>query len=153
MEGIIFIGIQASGKSTFYKENFFNSHLRISLDLLNTRNKERQILDKCLDLQQRVVIDNTNPTAFDRKRYIDKFKARKYNVIGYYFETNLEQALARNEQRTGKARISDIGVRSTYKKLQIPDWEEGFDQLFKVQIEQEKMLITAFPASAKPTDD
>ncbi|MCB9352743.1 MAG: ATP-binding protein, partial [Lewinellaceae bacterium] len=32
MEGILFIGIQASGKSTFYKERFFNSHLRISLD-------------------------------------------------------------------------------------------------------------------------
>lgn len=46
MEGIIFIGIQASGKSSFYKEKFFNSHLRVSLDLLNTRNKENQILDK-----------------------------------------------------------------------------------------------------------
>jgi hypothetical protein len=33
MEEIIFVGIQASGKSTFYKEKFFNSHLRISNDL------------------------------------------------------------------------------------------------------------------------
>ena len=34
MEAIIFTGIQATGKSTFYKQNFFNSHVRISLDLL-----------------------------------------------------------------------------------------------------------------------
>jgi len=47
MEGIIFIGIQASGKSTFYKERFFNTHVRISLDLLNTRNKENHFFDKC----------------------------------------------------------------------------------------------------------
>ncbi len=40
MEMIIFTGIPASGKSSFYKELFFNSHLRISMDLLNTRNKE-----------------------------------------------------------------------------------------------------------------
>lgn len=80
MEGIIFIGIQASGKSTFYKQHFFNSHVRISLDLLNTRNKENQLLDKCLELHQRVVIDNTNPAKSDRKKYIDKFKQSKFNL-------------------------------------------------------------------------
>ena len=47
MEGVIFIGIQASGKSTFYIENFFDTHVRISMDLLNTRNKELQFLHKC----------------------------------------------------------------------------------------------------------
>ncbi|MEL6944740.1 MAG: ATP-binding protein, partial [Bacteroidota bacterium] len=36
MQAILFIGIQASGKSTFYKERFFNTHVRISMDLLNT---------------------------------------------------------------------------------------------------------------------
>ena len=68
MEGIIFIGLQASGKSSFYKERFFSTHMRISLDLLNTRNKENQFLDKCLELQQRVVIDNTNPEVKTRQR-------------------------------------------------------------------------------------
>lgn len=44
MEMIIFTGIPASGKSSFYKELFFNSHLRISMDLLNTRNKENKLM-------------------------------------------------------------------------------------------------------------
>jgi len=29
MQVIIFIGIQATGKSIFYKENFFDTHVRI----------------------------------------------------------------------------------------------------------------------------
>ncbi|MEN3294973.1 MAG: hypothetical protein V7642_4226, partial [Burkholderiales bacterium] len=40
MEMLLFIGIQASGKSTFYKERFFDTHVRISMDLLRTRNRE-----------------------------------------------------------------------------------------------------------------
>lgn len=28
MEAIIFVGLQASGKSTFYKNHYFNTHLR-----------------------------------------------------------------------------------------------------------------------------
>jgi predicted kinase len=49
MEAIIFIGLQASGKSTFYKENFFNSHLRISNDLLKTKNRESRLIDFCIE--------------------------------------------------------------------------------------------------------
>lgn len=134
MEGIIFIGLQASGKSTYYKENFFNSHVRISLDLLNTRNKESKLLETCLGVQQKVVIDNTDPTQEDRAKYIEKFKAKKYKVIGYYFQSYLESSLRRNRQRTGKARIPDVGVFATHKKLELPKKEEGFDELFYIKI-------------------
>jgi hypothetical protein len=33
MEAVILVGIQAAGKSTFYRERFFQTHLRISLGL------------------------------------------------------------------------------------------------------------------------
>jgi predicted kinase len=29
MEAVLFIGIQASGKTTFYRERFFDTHVRI----------------------------------------------------------------------------------------------------------------------------
>lgn len=48
MEAVIFIGLQASGKSTFYQERFFNTHVRINLDMLKTRNREKQSLQVCL---------------------------------------------------------------------------------------------------------
>jgi hypothetical protein len=62
MEAIIFSGLPGSGKSSFYKERFFNTHVRISLDLLKTRYRETRILEACLETDQRFVIDNTNPT-------------------------------------------------------------------------------------------
>jgi predicted kinase len=34
MQAVILVGIQAAGKSPFYRERFFGSHVRISLDLL-----------------------------------------------------------------------------------------------------------------------
>ena len=61
MDAVLFIGLQASGNSSFYKERYFSTHVRISLDLLKTRNRERQFLTACLDTQQPFVIDNTNP--------------------------------------------------------------------------------------------
>ena len=141
MEGIIFIGIQASGKSTFYKAHFFNSHVRISLDLLNTRNKETQLFDKCLELQQKVVIDNTNPTIKDRAKYIQKFKDHKYNIVGYYFQSKVKDSLERNQRRQGKDRIPEVGILSTYKKMELPSWQEGFNKLYYVEIIDNKFII------------
>ena len=34
MEAVIFIGIQGTGKSSFYREQFFHTHVRINSDLL-----------------------------------------------------------------------------------------------------------------------
>jgi predicted kinase len=48
MEAILFIGIPASGKSTFYKERFFTTHIRVNLDMLKTRKREALILQACL---------------------------------------------------------------------------------------------------------
>lgn len=141
MEGILFIGIQASGKSTFYKEQFFNTHVRISLDLLNTRNKETQFLEKCLELQQRVVIDNTNPTVADRKKYIEKFRQYKYKVVGYYFQSKIEDAVERNQRRGGKQKVPDKGILSTYSKLELPSRKEGFDELYYVEIKDGQFII------------
>ena len=74
MEIIIFIGIQATGKSEFYKRRFYNTHIRINLDMLKTRNKEKILVEACLEAKQPFVVDNTNPTLADRKKYIDPAK-------------------------------------------------------------------------------
>ena len=133
MQAIIFIGIQATGKSTFYKANFFNSHVRLSMDLLNTRNKEKIYLETCFKTQSKFVIDNTNPTTEDREKYIRLAKENKYEVVGYYFSSSIEVALKRNKERTGKEKIPEIGIKGCYGKLEIPKLEEGFDKLYFVK--------------------
>ena len=134
MQLIIFTGVQASGKSSFYLLNLAHSHLRINLDMLKTRHRENIIFEAGLASKTQMVIDNTNPTKADRARYIQRAKDAGFEVISYYFETDLESTLERNSHRIGKANIPEVGVRATYKKLEIPSLDEGFDEIFKVKI-------------------
>ena len=141
MEIIIFCGIQASGKTTFFKEKFFKTHVRISLDQLHTRNKERKFIDTCFATRQRFVVDNTNPTKEERVKYISAAKANKFKVIGYYFRSQLNEAIERNSRREGKENIPEIGIRGTFNKIEIPCFDEGFDELYEVSIENNQFII------------
>lgn len=134
MEAIIFCGIQASGKSTFYSQHFLQTHLRISMDLLRTRHREKRFMELCLQTGQRFVVDNTNPTAEERSRYIEPALVARFKLIGYYFEISMPEAIRRNANRAGKARIPVAGIGGTLKKLETPRLSEGFDRLYKVQL-------------------
>ncbi len=142
MELILFIGIQATGKSSFYKEHFFNSHVRISLDLLNTRNKQQQFMNTCFGLQTAFVVDNTNLTVEVRKAFLEQAKANKYQIKGYYFQSKLADSLARNEKRHGKERIPEIGIKGAYKKLELPTFEEGFDEINYVELNKGTFVVS-----------
>ncbi|MBH5328301.1 ATP-binding protein [Eikenella sp. S3360] len=134
MQLILFIGAQASGKSTFYKQHFADSYIRLNLDMLKTRHREQLLFDACLQAKQNLVIDNTNPTVEDRARYIVPAQAARFQIIAYYFDSDLNAAIARNAKRTGKANIPEVGVRATFKKLQAPHYAEGFAEIYRVQI-------------------
>ena len=134
MQLIIFTGVQASGKSTFYQQYFYHSHLRINLDMLKTRHRENILFEAALASKTKMVIDNTNMTLSDRARYIQRAKEYGFEVISYYFETDLNSTLQRNAQREGKANIPEVGVKATFRRLQIPNMTEGFDELFTVKL-------------------
>lgn len=136
MEAIIFIGLPGSGKSSFYKERFFNSHVRISLDLLKTRHREDRLLQMCLETEQRFVIDNTNPSKAERAKYIQAAQAARvrYKVTGYYFESKVEDCLRRNAQRQGVGRVPDVAILSAVSRLECPRMDEGFDRLQYVRL-------------------
>jgi hypothetical protein len=132
VEAVIFIGPQGAGKTTFYERHFPQTHVRISLDVLGTRNRERQCLEACLASGRSFVIDNTNPRASERKHYIDAARAAGFRVAGYWFRADLRTALARNAQRPGKAKIPVPGVIGTFKRIEPPSLSEGFDELYEV---------------------
>ncbi|HXP68284.1 MAG TPA: ATP-binding protein, partial [Candidatus Dormibacteraeota bacterium] len=83
MEAVILVGVQGAGKSTFYRERFFDTHVRINLDMLRTRKREEQLLAACLDAGQSFVVDNTNPQASDRAKYIGSARAKGFRVVAY----------------------------------------------------------------------
>ena len=139
MDAIIFIGLQASGKSTFYRERFFDKHVRISLDQLRTRYREQRILTACLETQQRFVVENTNPRIADRKKYIDVARKANYRVVGYYFRSQVSECLARNSGRNN--RVPNVAILATAAKLELPSMAEGFDDLKYVRLGDSGFLI------------
>ena len=139
MEAIIFTGLQAAGKSSFYREKFIDTHIRINLDMLKTRHREKILVDACLSAKQPFVVDNTNPTIADRNRYIIPAKAKNFKIIGYYFQSNIEECQQRNQQRDYV--IPAIGILATYKKMQIPSYPEGFDRLYYVKLATNNSFI------------
>lgn len=138
---IIFTGIQASGKSTFYKKMFIDTHIRINLDMLKTRHRELLLIKACLEAKQPLVIDNTNPTLEDRKKYIQLAKQYHFRTVGYYFVPQLTESATRNQQREEKKRVPLIAIKGTLNKLEPPHSDEGFDQLFQVTIQGNDYII------------
>jgi hypothetical protein len=41
----------------------------------------------------------------------------------------------RNNKRLGKEKIPEIGIKSTYSKLETPSYKEGFEQMFYVSLQ------------------
>jgi predicted kinase len=132
---ILFIGIPGCGKSTFFRERFFDTHVRINLDMLRTRHREMTLIQACLSSGASFVVDNTNVTKAERERYIPPAHAAGFEIIAYYFQAQLAEALQRNRQRTGAALIPEKGVIARYNQLQLPEYSEGFDRLYYVRID------------------
>ena len=132
MEAIVFCGVQASGKTTFYAERLLQTHVRISLDLLRTRHREARFLAACLETQMRFVVDNTNPTREERARYVRPALDARYTVVAYVFETDVPEALARNAAREPRERVPARGLLGTRKRLEPPGLDEGFAAVHRV---------------------
>ena len=123
-------GVQGSGKTTLYRDRFLATHVRVSVDLLRTRAREVAFLALCLDTGQSFVVDNTNPTPAERRRYVEPARAAGFRVIGYLVEVDAALALARNAGREGRARVPDRGVIGTATRFIRPSPQEGFDELW-----------------------
>lgn len=138
----IMIGIQGSGKSTFYHQFLANDFVRINLDTLKTRHQEKLLIEECIKSGKSFAIDNTNPTKDDRQRYIPSAKAAGYKIIGYFMESKLKECIERNNLRQGKEKIPTIAIASTSNKLQMPSYDEGFDELYFVKNDGKTMTVT-----------
>jgi len=130
----VFVGIQATGKSSFFRERFFRTHVRINLDMLRTRHREELFMRSCLDGGIPFVVDNTNPTALERARYVAPARSAGSRVVGFYFESRIAAALERNASRALEERIPERGILGTSARLELPARSEGFDALHYVRI-------------------
>ena len=137
MEVLVFIGLQASGKSTFFRERFAATHEHISKDLLRDKNPNRRqarLIQDALEAGHSAVVDNTNPTVEDRRPLIELGRKNGARIVGYYFDASVRDCIRRNAGREGMARVPDVAIFATAKKLVPPSDSEDFDGLFRVRV-------------------
>ncbi len=119
MEAVVLCGVQGSGKTTLYRDRFAATHEHVSLDVLGSRAREAARLAACLEEGRPFVVDNTNPTAAARARYLELARAAGFKVIGYLVE--------------GEGRSEHVGpatAAATARRFVRPTPEEGFDELW-----------------------
>jgi predicted kinase len=134
----VLVGLQGSGKSTFYRKCLAATHALVSKDRLRNNRRparrQRQLIEDALAAGLSVAVDNTNVTAELRRELVDLGHAFGATVTGYYFEAALADCLARNAARAGKERVPEVGLYAMAKALTHPSYDEGFDRLFVVRI-------------------
>ncbi|MBQ7357237.1 MAG: AAA family ATPase [Clostridia bacterium] len=141
---VIMIGLQGSGKSTFYNTHLSESFIRVNLDTLKTRHREKTLIEQCLAEGKSYAVDNTNPTKLDREKYIVPAKQAGYRVIGYFMESKIKDCIKRNAERQGSARVPDKAIAATSNKMEMPSYAEGFDELYFVKNDGVSMTVEAW---------
>jgi predicted kinase len=137
MELVILVGLQGSGKTTFYRDRFAVTHAHVSNDNFRSNprpaRRQRHLITEAFAAGRSVVVDNTNPTAADRAELVELGRAAGTTVACYFFPPDVEASLRRNAAREGKARVPDHAVRITAARLEPPTPAEGFDRLYAVR--------------------
>lgn len=136
---LIFIGIPASGKTSFYNSFYKNDYKHINLDILKTRYQEKLAMNEYLKNNENIVIDNTNITKEERKKYISAGNENNYKIIGYYFKSSISECIERNEKRKNK--IPRTAIANKFNNLELPSFDEGFDELYYVSIENSEFKV------------
>ena len=141
MEAVVLVGLQGAGKSTFYKDRFFATHVRVNLDMLNTRHREKRLVQACVETGQPFVVDNTNPTRAERAVYVRAAKDAGFRVVGFYFQSRVEDCKRRNGQRPPDQQVPLKGILGTAGRMELPTRDEGFDALFYVRIDDDSFVV------------
>ena len=138
-ECVIFVGLPASGKTTFYQRRFAATHQHVSKDLwpaaANKDRRQAELIRHALSNGLSVVVDNTNPSLADRAPLIAIARDCGARALGYYFTATTREAVGRNRGREGKARVPDVAIFTRAKRMVRPTLEEGFDALYTVAID------------------
>lgn len=133
MEVIVLVGLPAAGKSTFCRKWFDERYAIVSKDLMpksaNRARRQRQLIDEALRAGRSVVVDNTNPSVAARAEIIEQARAYGARVKAIYFPATVAESIARNALREGAARVPNVAIFTTQKKLVPPTTDEGFDEV------------------------
>ncbi|GAB2613220.1 hypothetical protein GCM10027168_52420 [Streptomyces capparidis] len=140
VELVVLVGLQASGKSTFFARAFAATHDLVSKDLFprsarNRQARQMRLVGEALAGGRSVVVDNTNPSPREWEPLIAAARAHGARVVAYWFPPDLTGSLARNAAREGRARVPEVGLLATHGRLRRPRREDGFDAVAEVRFD------------------
>lgn len=154
MECVLLVGPPGSGKTTFYRTRFADTHEHVSKDAWpHTRSKERrqqEVLRRAFEEGRSVVVDNTQPAVRDRAPVVAVARSYGARVTAYVFETPIRECVARNRERTGRARVPAAAIFTAAKRFERPTMAEGFDALFGVRPSADGVFEVTAIAEARP---
>jgi predicted kinase len=141
----ILIGLPGSGKTSFVRARL-GGHVHVSNDLMkgSARGAGRTAAQvaEALAAGRSVTVDNVNARVADRAPLIAAARAQGARVVGYLLDTEARECLRRNRAREGAARVPDVAIFVSRKRLQPPTLAEGFDALFGVSAEEGQFSVT-----------
>lgn len=62
-------------------------------------------------------------------------------MVGYFMQSKLQECIARNEQREGKAKVPAKAIAATSNRLEMPSYQEGFDALYFVKLTEAGVFV------------
>lgn len=135
----VLVGLQAAGKSTFALTLTCSATVVVSKDAFPSarRRQARQLrmIASALAGGQDVVVDNTNASPLEWEPILAVGRQYGARTVAYYFPPDVAGSLARNAARTGRARVPDVGLFDTLRRLQRPGTADGFDEVVTVEFD------------------
>ena len=138
-EVAVLVGLPGAGKTSFYRARLAATHFHVSKDVIghgrDTGRRQLELAAQALRRGESVAVDNTNPRAADRAPLIALARQAGARVVAYVLLTPAREAAARNRTREGPARVPNVAVFATAKRLEPPSLAEGFDAVHLVRAE------------------
>ncbi|MEV0660302.1 AAA family ATPase [Actinomadura luteofluorescens] len=130
----ILIGLQASGKTTFYRQCLSATHVHVSKDLFPRRARGKQsrqlrLIAEALESGRSVAVDNTNPSPQEWEPLIALGRRHAARVTAYWFPPDVAASKDRNAARPLVIQVPDVGIYATLKRLRRPSPRDGFDEI------------------------
>lgn len=142
MKFVMLVGLPGAGKSTFAQsfEGFaIHSPDAIRNELnIHEIDRAQEVLDILheriyVDMEQGkdIVYDSTNLTPNRRKKFLRSIEKYEYEKICYVIDTLVATCRARNDRRTGYAKVSDEEFERMELVFKQPTYVEGWDRIIK----------------------
>lgn len=130
----VMCGVPGAGKSTFSRKFAEEKGLeRFSFDEMRCFRLE-SFMKPALEAMRNgksVILDTVNLRVNVRKKVLQAAEEIPCKKVVVFMDTSLEQCLYRNAHR--ECRLQDCIIESTYRSLQKPTLDEGWDEIIIVK--------------------